>query len=79
LRFFAVAEEAPVVSDNLRLVPVVFAFFTFFGVAEFLVFSSTILGRWSLSLGRGPRIPRQLSAPHRHSWTFLLEYGLIAC
>lgn len=70
LRFFPGAEVVSVVSDNFRLVPVVFAF---------LVFSSTTLRRWSLSLGRGPRIPRQLSAPQRHSWTFLLEYGLRAC
>jgi hypothetical protein len=45
LRFFGGAEEVSVVSDNFRLVPAVFAFFAFFGVAAFLVFSSTTLGR----------------------------------
>jgi hypothetical protein len=60
-------------SAILRFLPA-----TFFAFAFFRGLSASSLTR-SLSLGRGPRIPRQLDAPQRHCWTFLLEYGLLYC
>lgn len=44
----------------------------FFKAASFCL-SSCSFARRSFSLGRGPRIPRQLEAPHRHCWTFFWE------
>lgn len=61
--------EPPNISLSFRLAP-----------ARMLV-----LGPWALrgfvrsSFVLGPRMPRQLGVPQRHSWTFLREKGLISC
>ena len=47
------------------------------GVFAFFVFNVGSFARCSFSLGRGPKTPRQLAEPHRHSWTFFWEYGLV--
>lgn len=41
--------------------------------------SFTSLGLVDFSVGFGPSTPRQLGAPQRHSWMFLLENGLSQC
>lgn len=63
----------PVLMDRgvsaLRLVLAV-SLLVFFGLG------SSGFEFFECSLGRGPRTPRQLAEPHRHSWTFRWEYGL---
>lgn len=60
LRFFDWTDAVPAVAIRLRFVPVLF-------VGFLTLLAASVLTRWSLSFGRGPRIPRQLGAPQRHS------------
>lgn len=64
LRFFGCAVAVPAAVARFRFAPPVLATLTL---------AASALARWSLSFGRGPRMPRQFGAPQRHCWTFLLE------